>query len=152
MGQRHAPAVLPSGKTQYPLYRRLSRLQGRSGQVWKISPPPGFDSRTVQPVASRYTDCATRPTNISGSSIRRYLKSSVYCRSHWGVLTVTFYEMHGSVEQKQRQISCFSLVLYLRCKNSQLQKYHILTKSELMEGKKNVIYTSFKKHTLVAKL
>jgi hypothetical protein len=25
----------------------------------KISLPPGFDSRTVQPVASRYTDCAT---------------------------------------------------------------------------------------------
>jgi hypothetical protein len=35
--------------------------QGRSGQVWKISPLPGFDPRTVQPVASRYTDYATRP-------------------------------------------------------------------------------------------
>ena len=30
--------------------------------VQKISPPPGFDPRTVQPVASRYTDYATRPT------------------------------------------------------------------------------------------
>ena len=30
--------------------------QGRCGRVWKISPPPGFDSRTVHPVASRYTD------------------------------------------------------------------------------------------------
>ena len=28
----------------------------------KSRPPPGFDSRTVQPVASRYTDWATRPT------------------------------------------------------------------------------------------
>jgi hypothetical protein len=28
----------------------------------KISPPPGFDPRTVQPVAIRYTDWATRPT------------------------------------------------------------------------------------------
>jgi hypothetical protein len=26
--------------------------------VRKISPPPGFDPRTVQPVASRYTDWA----------------------------------------------------------------------------------------------
>jgi hypothetical protein len=34
----------------------------RSGQVRKIAPPPGFDLRTVQPVASRYTDYATRPT------------------------------------------------------------------------------------------
>ena len=47
---------------QYPLYRRLGGPQGRSGEVGKISPPPGFDPRTVQPVASRYTDWATRPT------------------------------------------------------------------------------------------
>ena len=53
---------LPQGKTRYPLYRRLGGPQGRSGQVRKISPPPGFDPRTVQPVASRYTDWATRPT------------------------------------------------------------------------------------------
>ena len=53
---------LPPGKTRYPLYRRLGGPQGRSGQVRKISPPPGFDSRTVQPVASHYTDSATRPT------------------------------------------------------------------------------------------
>ena len=32
--------------------------RGRSGQLLKISPPPGFDSRTVQLVASRYTDYA----------------------------------------------------------------------------------------------
>ena len=57
-GQHHAPAALPPGKTQYPLYRRLGGPQGRSGQVRKISPPPGFDSRNVQPVASRYTDWA----------------------------------------------------------------------------------------------
>ena len=47
---------LPPGKTRYPLYRRLGGPQGRSGQVRKISPPPGFDPRTVQPVASPYTD------------------------------------------------------------------------------------------------
>ena len=51
------------GKTRYPLYRKLGGHQGRSGQVRKISPPPpGFDPRTVHPVASRYTDYATRPT------------------------------------------------------------------------------------------
>ena len=62
-GQRHAPAAL---------YRRE-----RTGTHWtggwvspragldrcgKSRPPPGFDPRTVQPVASRYTDCATLPT------------------------------------------------------------------------------------------
>ena len=38
--------------------------RGRSGQVRKVSTPPGFDPRTVQPVGTRYTDCATRPTII----------------------------------------------------------------------------------------
>jgi hypothetical protein len=55
-GQRHAQAVLPPGKgTRYPLYRRLGGPQALSGQVLKISPPPVFDPRTVQLVASRYT-------------------------------------------------------------------------------------------------
>ena len=44
---------------RYPLYRRLGGAQGRSGLVRKISPPPGFDPRTVQPVACRFTDSAT---------------------------------------------------------------------------------------------
>ena len=50
-GQRHASAALPLGKTRYPLYRRPGRPQGHSGWVQKISPLPGFDHRTVQPVA-----------------------------------------------------------------------------------------------------
>ena len=48
-GQRHAPAILPPGKTRYPLYRRLGGPQGRSGRVRKISSTPGFEPRTVQP-------------------------------------------------------------------------------------------------------
>ena len=36
---------LPPGKTRYPMYRRLGGPQGRSGQVRKISPSPGFDPR-----------------------------------------------------------------------------------------------------------
>jgi hypothetical protein len=63
-GQRHAPTALPPGKTRYPLYKRLGRLQGRSGRVWKISPPPVFDSWTVQPVVSRYTDLGKRYSKI----------------------------------------------------------------------------------------
>jgi hypothetical protein len=49
--------------TRYPLYRRLDMPQGLSGLVLKISPPPGFDPRTVQLVASRYTDYAI-PTHM----------------------------------------------------------------------------------------
>jgi hypothetical protein len=53
------------GKTRYPLYKRLGGPQGWFGQVRKISPPSGFDPWTVQPIASRYTDYATRPTEMS---------------------------------------------------------------------------------------
>jgi hypothetical protein len=44
--------LYPSGKTRYPPYRRLGGSPGRSGQVPKSTPPPGFDPRAVQPVAS----------------------------------------------------------------------------------------------------
>jgi hypothetical protein len=36
----------PGKETRWPLYRRLGGPQGRSGKVWKVSPPPGFDPRT----------------------------------------------------------------------------------------------------------
>jgi hypothetical protein len=57
-GQRHDPAALPPGMTRCPLYRMLDGPQSRSGRLRKILPPPGFDPRTVQLVASRYTDYA----------------------------------------------------------------------------------------------
>ena len=49
-------------ETRYVLYRWLRGPQGRTGLVGKISPPPGFDPRTVQPVASLYTDRAIPAT------------------------------------------------------------------------------------------
>jgi hypothetical protein len=85
---------LPPAKTRYPLYRRLGGPQGRSGQVRKISSPPGFDPQTVQPVASRYTDYTTRPTYVrvtirdckryptGGKLLRLKADSHIACRSH----------------------------------------------------------------------
>ena len=55
-GQRYAPTALPPGMTRYPLYRRLGGFQNRSVWVRKISPPPGFEPRNVNPVAISYTD------------------------------------------------------------------------------------------------
>jgi hypothetical protein len=47
------PGLLyPSGKTWYPLYRRLGGPQGWSGRVQKISIPIGIDPRIVQPIAA----------------------------------------------------------------------------------------------------
>jgi len=74
--------TLPPLKTRYPLYRRLGGPQGRSGQVGKISPPPEFDPRTVQPVDSRYTDYATRPTAVQ-LNIHKFVEpQSVYLRDY----------------------------------------------------------------------
>jgi len=56
-GQRHAPAAL------YPRERPGTHCTGGGvgpRPVWtgaeNLDPPPGFDPRTVQPLASRYTD------------------------------------------------------------------------------------------------
>ena len=58
-GQRHAPAALPLGK-RHGTHSIGGWVGpgGRNGGVRKTSPPPGFDPRTVQPVASRYTNYA----------------------------------------------------------------------------------------------
>ena len=92
---------LPPGKTRYPLYRRLGGTQGPSGQVRKISPPPGFDLRTVQPVASRYTEYATRLTVLLvACSIQ--LSPFYFCR-HTGSGHVSFScELHLHVFQLVR--------------------------------------------------
>jgi len=64
-GQRYAPAALPQGKAWCQLYRRLGRPQRQCGRVLKISLPRGFHLRTVQPVASRYTNWAIpAPKNL----------------------------------------------------------------------------------------
>ena len=58
-GQRHAPVALPPRKKLSTHFIGCwvgprAGLDGRGN----FFPPPGFDPRTVQPVASRYTGCA----------------------------------------------------------------------------------------------
>jgi hypothetical protein len=83
--QRHAPAAF------YTLERPGTHCTGgwlgpRAGldRCGKCRPPPGFDPRTVQPVVSRYTDWATRPTTGCkgiwefSEWLRLFLASNVY--------------------------------------------------------------------------
>ena len=74
-GQHNAPAALPPGKTRYLLYMRLGWSQGRPGRVGKISPPPGFDPRTIQPAARCYTDCAIPALFKAVGTLKRKGKS-----------------------------------------------------------------------------
>jgi hypothetical protein len=56
-GQCHASATLPLGKR--PGTHCIGGWVGPSASLYvcgKSCPPPGFDSQTVQPVASCYTD------------------------------------------------------------------------------------------------
>jgi hypothetical protein len=90
-GQRHASATLPPRKTRYLWYWRLCRPHGRSGRVEKILPRAGFDPRTFQPVASRYSDCAIR---VHGNPLVRTESEVVWTsetvwsfqrnHNHWG--------------------------------------------------------------------
>jgi hypothetical protein len=63
-GQRHAQVALPPGKRHgnYCTGRRVDP-QGWSGRVQKISPPPVFDPRTAESVASGYIDWAIAAHN-----------------------------------------------------------------------------------------
>jgi hypothetical protein len=50
------PFGFTPGNDMVSIFRRLGGSQGPSGRVPKISHTPGFDPRTTQTVASRYTD------------------------------------------------------------------------------------------------
>ena len=59
------------------MYGRLVRPQGRYGHLRKMSPLSGFDPRTIQPVAGRYTDCAI-PTLPSGCTVLHHPSTNYY--------------------------------------------------------------------------
>ena len=52
------PDLFTPGKDPIIIVQEAGVSQEQLGQVWKISPPPEFETRTVQPVASHYTDRA----------------------------------------------------------------------------------------------
>jgi len=114
-GQRQVPAAFYARKRP-----GLGRPQGRSWQVRKISPPPGFDLRTVQPVACRYTDYKgygyigyilrlhdrrTRGIDLQNSEEASSLKRRY---RHW------VPEMLHTVGKKTGQVYCFQWRVFWR--------------------------------------
>ena len=80
-GQHHDQAALPPGKDPVPFVQEAGWAQGRSGRMRKISSPQGFDPRTVQPVARRYTDWAIRAhlqLRYEQEMIKRQYKSTSF--------------------------------------------------------------------------
>ena len=71
-------------KARRQLYRRLVGPQGRFRWVWKISPPPGFGPRTVQPVGRRCTDWAIDPQDAGSIAFRKQLcRCALKRKAHW---------------------------------------------------------------------
>ena len=73
------------GRDPVPIAQEAGRAPGPVWTGAENLAPPGFDPRTVQPVASRYTDYATRPTclvkhrgkfvfSVYGSSASTYFR------------------------------------------------------------------------------
>jgi hypothetical protein len=63
-GQHHAPAAFTPGKDLVPIVQEAGWAPE---PVWigaENLAPPGFDPRTFQPVASRYTDYAIPAPHI----------------------------------------------------------------------------------------
>ena len=58
-GQRHAPAALPPEKIHgtHCAEGSMRPRVGLNGCGNSPPPPPGIDPRTLQPLASRFTDC-----------------------------------------------------------------------------------------------
>ena len=83
----------PGKETRYPLYRRLGGHQSRSGRVRKISPPAGFDPRTVQPVAQ-----LLYRLSYPGSYIALYYVSSMPATS--------FGHTYGCSYTQFREVTC----------------------------------------------
>jgi hypothetical protein len=71
-----------SGKRRYPLYRRLGGPQGRSGQVRKISPPPGLNPRTFQPVVTIPTELPG-PVRLLQNCCNTKLRSQLHEKKHF---------------------------------------------------------------------
>jgi hypothetical protein len=79
---------------------RLCGPQGRSGLVRKSSPPPGFDPRTSQPLASHHTEYTTPAHSPSRAG-----DFSPLAHWQWSPLTFLFsgltravyadYSLHG---------------------------------------------------------
>ena len=103
---------LPPGKTRYPLYRRLGGSRGRSGQVQKISPPPGFYPWTVQPMASHYTDYATRPRQTGVQILTKIFFINWPCPRRENTNIMTIMSTLALIKKFNRSLKHWPLTFY----------------------------------------
>jgi len=107
-GQRYARAVVPPGKTRYPLYRRPGGPQGLFERARKISPPNGIRSPdspacSESPYRLRYPGPSyihVKFTNVAADGgldscgIKRFPKAHRFRDKH--CVTNTSYEVNAN--------------------------------------------------------
>jgi hypothetical protein len=115
-GQLHFLAALPQGESpRYPLDRRLSVLQsrsGRGGEEKNSHPPPGLKPLIVQPVAQRYTAGLSRLLGIADKSHHPRKKNSMQKYSdHTSYVNVEQVDMEtpGTKMENERKVGILKL-------------------------------------------
>jgi len=139
---------LPPGKTRYPLYRRMGGPQDRSGKVRKISPPPGFDPRTVQPITSRYTDML--PPHLQAMIGMKKIKFNLRCYELWRLCSVAVRWKEYDAEDWWNDISESEIILSLWrqkvCKGLFSHIVQLLINTIISFVKKMLLYTLTKRN------
>ena len=116
-GQRHALAALPPGKTRYPLYKRLGGPRAVLDRCGKSRPHRDSIPRTVHPVASRYTDYATRSTinikpDANAENSQYAMNLFVVCDfsawTHWRLKPLTQRVISLSILDAQNVCPCYA--------------------------------------------
>ena len=119
---------LPPGKTRYPLYRRLCGLQGRSGRAENLA-PPGFDPRTVQPVAQSLYRLSYRAHNILNPNKQKWKKciKIVFCCA----ITIMSIVLEGLIWVNLDVVGNVLLTLCIRCVFKKRKKYMRIFRTNL---------------------
>ena len=128
-----------------------------SGPVWTGAEnlaPPGLDPRTVQPVGSRYTDYATRPTGHY--SIRTNMSFSFRKYQHGKVRVALSAMPHGIYQRRVRDTSTsfflkvvliyvrlIHVVRYVHYKVKVKVKFTLEQATKAQRGSRVILYSFF---------
>jgi hypothetical protein len=111
-GQHHTPAALYPRENPVPIVQEAGWAPGPVWTGAENLAPPEFDPRTIQTVAIRYTDYATRPT-VDTFTNTSFLHSviSFFLARLWLLLSISFrkteHTLFNEVLQKTQQtIGC----------------------------------------------
>jgi len=103
-GQRHARPLFTPGDDTVPIVQEAGWAPGPVSTGLENLVPPGLDPRTVQPVASRYTDWATPPTQHNEDIFKKIIFSKIFLFYRIGVHVTYFIVLQ--INRVRKDIHC----------------------------------------------